>query len=177
MTVETPASDPEFVAMHSVYKALEPLDDEARSRVVAYVVARLEITTAPQWGHESAPTVARPTDEGEIAREPNDAPKFSSFAELFDAAQPKTNPEKALVAGYWLQVCQGAESFDGFAANKELKNLGHGLVNITNAIEGLKMQKPALALQLAKSGAAQQARKTYKLTVAGIKMLDAMMTP
>lgn len=36
-------ADAEFSAMQSVYAALEPLEDDARSRVVNYIVARLEI--------------------------------------------------------------------------------------------------------------------------------------
>jgi hypothetical protein len=88
--------------------------------------------------------------EASLAEEQAEAPKYGSFAELFDAAKPKSNGDKALVAGYWLQVCQGAENFDGQSANKELKHLGEGLANITNAVESLKTQKPALALQLKK---------------------------
>ena len=110
-----------------------------------------------------------------IEKRQQDATKYNSFAELFDAAQPKSNGDCALVAGYWLQVCQGAESFDGQSANSALKNLGHGLTNVTNAVDTLKNQKPALALQLKKSGTSQQARKTYKITVAGIKAVEAMI--
>lgn len=102
--------------------------------------------------------------------------KFDSFAELYDAArQPTGNPEKALVAGYWLQVCQSAESFDAQSANNELKNLGHALPNVTNSFESLKKKKPALVLQLKKSGTTQQARKTYKLTIAGKKAVEEMI--
>jgi hypothetical protein len=81
-----------------------------------------------------------------------------------------------LVAGYWVQVCGGADSFDGFSVNRELKNLGHGLINVTVAIEGLRKQQPARALQLAKAGKSQQARKTYKLTVVGIKAVEEMIS-
>ena len=103
------------------------------------------------------------------------ASKYGSLAELHDSAQPKSNADKALVAGYWLQVCQGSESFDGFSANKDLKNLGHGIGNITIAINSLRRQKPALVLQLKKSGTSKQARKTYKVTVAGIMAVKAMI--
>jgi hypothetical protein len=75
-----------------------------------------------------------------------------------------------------LQVCQNAETFDGFTANKELKQLGKGMANITIAIDALRNEKPdARALQVGKSGKSQQARKTYKLTVAGIKAVEAMI--
>ena len=170
-------ADAEFSAMQTLYAALEPLDDDARNRVVNYIVARLEITLQ----NVAKPSMAGATmanggdEEAGIEREEKVALIYSSLAELYDATQPKSTADKALVAGYWLQVRQGAESFDGFSANRELKHLGQGVANITNAVESLKSQKPALALQLKKSGKSQQARKVYKVTVAGIKAVEAMI--
>lgn len=166
--------DEEFAAMQSVYKALEALGPEARQRVMAYNNSRLEIA-------KSTPVVeivlAKGGGEKEVSETPkqqNGAIKYGSFAELFDAAQPSSNSDKVLVAGYWLQVCQSQDSWDSQSANTLLKNLGHGIANITNAIDGLKNQKPALALQLKKSGSSQQARKTYKVTVSGITSVETM---
>ena len=110
-----------------------------------------------------------------ITRKPYQAPKYETFAELFDAAQPSSNANMALVAGYWLQVCQGQTDFDGQSANTELKHLGRPIANITVAMNSLKSQKPTLVMQLRKSGKSQQARKTYKVTVAGIKAVEAMI--
>lgn len=169
-------ADAEFSAMQTLYTALQPLDDDARSRVVAYIVARLEI--ALQGGAKLSapiPTSVEGGEEAAIIQEEKGAPKYSTLAELSDAAQPKSNADKALVAGYWLQICQGADSFDAMSANRELKHLGEAIANITNAIDSLKGQKPALAIQLKKSGKSQQARKVYKITVAGIKAVEAMI--
>jgi hypothetical protein len=176
MTAHPIGGDAEFAAMQALYNALEPLDDDARERVVKYIVARLEITaTTITEGRVKSRGNGDNGEETTLQEEEAIAPKYGSFAELFDSVQPKSNPEKALAAGYWLQVCQGGDSFEGFSANKELKNLGQGLANITNAIDGLRNQKPALVLQLKKSGKSQQARKTYKLTVAGIKAVEVMI--
>jgi hypothetical protein len=165
--------DQEFAAMEAIYKALEPLSDEARTRVVAYISARLEVAPAvPRPQGLAGPTQEQ---EAQLAQEQAKAPKYNSFAELFDAAAPNSNSERALVAGYWVQVCGGADNFDGFSANRELKNLGHGLANVTVAVEALRNQQPALALQLTKAGKTQQARKTYKLTLAGIKAVEGMI--
>lgn len=166
--------DAEFAAMQTVYTALAPLKEEARNRVVDYVVARLEIARQARPADSRGEAKAS-DDDVAIGKEAAEAPMYGAFAELHDAALPQTRSDKALVAGYWLQVCQGAESFDGFSANKELKNLGEGVTNITGAIDNLKGQKPALALQLKKSGKSRQARKTYKITVAGIKSVEAMI--
>jgi len=122
-----------------------------------------------------APTEDPDDDESDAVATAPQPVNYSSFAELFDAALPKSNADRALVAGYWLQVCQGAESFGGQAVNTELKHLGEAIANITNALESLKTQKPALALQLKKSGKSQQARKSYKITVAGVRAVEAMI--
>jgi hypothetical protein len=88
---------------------------------------------------------------------------------------PGTHAEKALVAGYWLQVCEGADRFTAHPVNKELTHLGHKLPNVTAALEDLKTTKPALVLQLSKSGTSQQARKTYKLSHAGVERVEEMI--
>jgi hypothetical protein len=163
--------DPEFTAMQTVYATLQALDTEARGRVMAYVASRLDLTK-----HTAIAPKAQDSTQAPDANSVQDSHKsevsFESLAELCDASHPATNAEKALVAGYWLQVCLGNETFDSASANKELKHLGDGVANITAAIDSLKNQKPALALQLRKSGRTQQARKTYKLTVAGVKAVE-----
>lgn len=173
MNTAKPAQDEEFAAIQSIYAALEPLDDDARTRVVTYIVSRLEIDIEGSGPDEPGETSSE--TEAVISAEQVQAPKYNSFAELFDAAKPTTNATKALVAGYWLQVCQGQEDFDGQSANRELKNLGEGITNITIAANNLRSQKPALVIQMKKSGKSQQARKTYKVTVAGIKAVDSMI--
>jgi hypothetical protein len=177
MTAATKGADGEFAAMHTLYEALDPLDDEARARVVGYIVARLDIVLDQRnVAFTGGVTATSKELEAALQKEQATAPKFGSFAELADAARPQTLADRALVAGYWLQVCQAADSFDGYSANKALKDLGHGIANITMAIDALRSQSPALALQLKKSGTSRQARKTYKLTVAGIKAVESMIS-
>lgn len=170
------AEDDEFSAMQGVYNALKRLDEDAQARVINYVAARLGISV--RGGGSASQNSGAESDgveEAALEEEEKSAPKYASLAELHDAAQPKSNAEKALVAGYWLQVCQGSENFDAQSANKELKHLGEGLANITAAIERLKNRKPALALQLKKSGKSQQARKVYKVTIAGLRAVEEMI--
>lgn len=169
-------ADAEFGAMQTIYSALQQLDEAAQIRVLDYVSSRLEIISKTRPGTKAP--VDAPSGESvppEQQKELIGTMSFGSLAELADAAQPKTQPEKALVCGYWLQVCQGAESFDSFSINKALKNLGEGITNITSALDSLRDQKPALALQLKKSGKSRQARKIFKLTVAGIKIVEDMI--
>jgi hypothetical protein len=176
MTAPHVEEDAELAAMKDIFERLSVLEADARTRVINYVLARLDIAT------NSASARRRPAaDEGndendnELERKQANAPTFSTFAELYNAAQPETHAHMALVAGYWLQVCQGAEDFNGFSANAELKHQGHRVDNITAAINALRAQKPALIIQLRKAGKSRQARKTYKVTPGGIQAVEEMI--
>jgi hypothetical protein len=162
----------ELEATRFVYEKLKPLSPEAQRRVFQHVSGLLALKSDRQ--PQDTQGVAEEQNEA-ILHEQEVAPKYDSFADLANAAGPKTHAEKALVAGYWLQVCQNAKTFDGFTANKELKQLGKGMRNITAAINALRNERPALALQVGKSGQSQQSRKTYKLSVDGIKAVEAMI--
>lgn len=59
--------------------------------------------------------------------------------------------------------------------NTALNNLGHKLANVTVSLSVLIEAKPQLVLQLRKSGKSKQARKTYKLSVAGIDRVKEMI--
>lgn len=167
-------SDPakEFEAIQTVYGALEPLGDEAQTRVLTYIASLLGIDARIATGGASEEDAADVADSDEAAEQ---ARVFDTFAELHDAANPQSNGEKALVAGYWLQVCQGTESFTAASAQKELTDLGHKIPNITSAIDRVKNQKPMLLLQLKKSGSSRQARKLYKVSQQGITRVQEMV--
>lgn len=170
----------EFSAIKAVHDALEPLEEEARARVLTYITSLLGIAVkvAGSRGAVGVGDDALADEEAEEAaadEATKGAPTFATFAELYAAASPKSNGEKALVVGYWLQVCQGAESFTAAAANKELTHLGHKVANITDAIDAMKNQKPMLILQLKKSGNSRQARKLYKVSHEGVKRVEGMI--
>lgn len=172
----------EFDAIRVVHDALVALDEDARKRVLTYIASLLGINAKLTRDRDSGSARGGGVDDseeehaaevgGEVAKQ---AESFSNFAELYAAAGPKSNGEMALVAGYWLQVCQAADSFTAAAANKALTHLGHKVVNITAAIDSMKDQKPMLILQLKKSGASRQARKLYKVSHEGVKRVEAML--
>ncbi|MFM0420012.1 hypothetical protein [Paraburkholderia aromaticivorans] len=169
----------EFSAIRTVHDALEPLDEEARTRVLTYITSLLGIDAKVTSRSNTALVDAEPADEAAAEKAADeaakDAPTFSTFAELYAAAGPKNNGERALVVGYWLQVCQGTENFTAASANKELTHLGHKVANITDAIDSMKNQKPMLILQLKKSGNSRQARKLYKVSHEGVKRVEGMI--
>jgi len=161
-------SSNEFKAFKAVHDALEPLDEDARSRVVKSVATLLAI---------DAPLAAEQEEieENQTVSNDNIQRSFSNLAELFGDTNPKTNSDKALVAGYWLQVEGGSDNFTSQVVNRELRNLGHKIDNITAAIAPLQNSKPQLIFQLKKSGSSQQARKTFQLSDAGVKRVVEMM--
>jgi hypothetical protein len=101
--------------------------------------------------------------------------EYTEFAELYDAAGPETGSDCALVGGYWLQICQGRESFASQEVNDLLKHQGNPVGNITMAFNKLREGKPRLVHQLQKSGKSKQARKTMKLTLEGIRRVEKML--
>ncbi|MGO9398781.1 MAG: hypothetical protein ACLP19_13235 [Xanthobacteraceae bacterium] len=157
----------ELEAMKKIAAALEPLDAAARARALQWAVSRFHGSGAPM----AIGSLALANERG---GEPAISGPFGSFAELFDAASPSTEKDKALVAAYWMQVCQGATSFPAQSLNDLLKDLGHRVGNITEALNQLKSDRPALVLQLKKSGTSKQARKTYKLTMEGARRVSAI---
>ena len=152
----------EFEAIKTIHETLKPLRVDGQERVIKYISSLLGISNVE--------ITSDSIDSTSDVKRPHSIPKpmhieketFGSFAELYDAVAPNTHADKALVAGYWLQVCEGGESFDSQSANNELKHLGYRLPNITAALTKLKGTNPSLVLQLKKSGTSRQARKTYQ---------------
>lgn len=160
-------ADDELEALRKIADALEPLNDEARLRALQWAIGRFR---GNRVAEVSAPKLGTELTMGDASSESHE-----SFAELFEAGNPATEREKALLAAYWAQVSQNQASFAAQTLNSDLKDLGHGVGNITEALTALKNERPALVLQLKKSGTSKQARKTYKLTLEGIKRVQSMM--
>ena len=165
----------EITAMKSLAEAVAGLDPEARTRVLRWAADRFKVAgaqpgktqTETREGHGGRDRPA-PADRG-------DAPRFSNLADLWAAASPSTDSDRALIGGYWFHVGVGQEDFGSFEVHSELKNLGHPLANITTAFDRLKAQKPALVMQVKKSGSSKQARKRYKLTGAGKTAVEQLI--
>lgn len=104
-----------------------------------------------------------------------DEPAFEHFAELFAVAQPKTDPDRALVAAYWVQVHGGLGQWPSRLLNVELKNLGKTVPNVTDSLTKNMRKKPPRVIQLTKSGSSKQANKTYKVTNEGIVYVQGML--
>jgi hypothetical protein len=156
-------ADAELDAMASVLAALEPLAPPARERVLRWAATRMEISPAAA-GQKIGLADGLENED------------FREVGDLISAAEPTNGPERALVVGYWFQVIDGQDGWTGADVNATLKNMGSGLPNVTRTLDLLKARKPALVMQVGKSGRSRQARKTYKLTTAGIQSVRAMLS-
>lgn len=167
----------ELDAMKIIAEALRTLDDGAVRRVLRWAndafssraagtvdMARVELSPITTNGPP-------PATERELR------PQFDTLADFYSAADPQQDSEKALVVGYWVQVCEGEGDFDGLNVNKKLKDLGHGVSNITVAFNGLIKRRPQLVIQTKKSGTTKQARKLYRLTTEGQRTVERMLQP
>lgn len=165
----------EVTAMQKLAEALSDLESDARGRVLQwalgfYKVGSGSFTKGSPGGGGAAPAAGA----GSVT--PNGASGgFADLADLHAATNPSTEADKALVAAYWVQYGEGKSDFSSQEVNTALKNLGHPIKNITNAFDTLKGRKPAAVLQLKKSGSTRQARKTYRVTVAGKSAVEAMV--
>lgn len=100
---------------------------------------------------------------------------WETLPELYSAASPTSDADRALTVAYFLQKVQGATDLDGFTINKELRHLGYAASNITSALNSLIARKPQLAIQTHKSGSSRQARKRYRLTNEGLRAVERML--
>jgi hypothetical protein len=152
----------EIEAIRQIANALERLDPEALPRVLRWALDR--------YGRTQGASSPMPLFDGLVGGAERDQPKsrFEDVAALFAAAAPKKGTEAALVVGYWFQVAGGQPDFDAQSLNAELKNLGHGLANVTVTLGHLINVRPQLVIQTKKGGSTAQARKRYRLTQEGI---------
>lgn len=172
------ADDPELEAMLAVHSALETLDDDARSRVLAWAADRYRIRMAKPRHLGSSATSGKAEDSGsheQDGKSANGRDAYEHFADLYHAADPKTETDRALVGGYWFHVVQGDGTFTSYRVNEELRNMGHPVSNITRAYDRLQAKKPALVRQVKKSGRSKQSHKIYKLTGEGVAAVEAML--
>jgi len=114
-------------------------------------------------------------DHSEIISD-KDLSSFESVADVFADAKAKTEPDKVLVVGAYLQQKKGVNELTGREINMELNLLGHGVKNITVAINSLINRKPHLMIVIRKEGKLRQAQKKYRVTTEGFSAATKMIT-
>lgn len=165
--------EPELKAMKAVYDALNELDEDAKRRVIDWVIGKFSLGRSKQKSDRVTVGLQQNIDAEEIR-----LTSFSSVADLFAETNPKSASEKVLVVAGYLQEVKGVAELTGREINKELIHLGHGVKNITAAINSLMNKKPKLMIQTRKEGKSKQAQKKYKVTTEGFaaakRMIDSV---
>lgn len=165
----------ELAAMVQVEQALVDLSEDERGRVLSWAGSRFGVALAPPKSSSSNLPKTLPADEEESQQgEATNPGEIGSLAEFYDLASPSTDAEKVLVVGYWFQFREGAQELEALKINNQLKHLGHGVGNVSRALELHKCQKPALMIQKRKEGATKQARKKFVVTNEGKKYVEKM---
>jgi hypothetical protein len=163
-------AETEARAIASLVEAFRQLDRAAVERVLDWAAKRYG-RHAGVDGPVSGEVIGASPPGGEARGEG----RRGDLAEVYTAADPKTEAESVLIAAYWHHVAHEADALDSQALNRALKNLGRGVGNVTRACSVLIARRPALMLQVKKTGSTKQARKQYRLTVAGFQRAREML--
>jgi hypothetical protein len=170
--LEVNMADLELESMAKMNDLLEVLTEEQRRRVILWALDKFKVsigsTTRPLGLKDSSTAINR-----ELTSNPQGLPEFSDLAGLFEACSPNSDREKALVAGYWLQLSSNGKEWDTENANEQLKELGQGINNVALAVHGLK---PKFILQTKTQADDGKKRKQYRLTTLGIKKVRDMIS-
>jgi hypothetical protein len=110
---ESAASTREFDALQSVIRALQPLDEDGRRRIIDAVTTFLDVSTGPRT---LAPTPAEDlTRAGDRLASPSYPPFSDGHAmspkEFLLAKQPRTDVERIAVLAYYLTHYRDMQHF------------------------------------------------------------------
>ena len=161
--------DPELRAMITVYEALRDLEDDAKVRVIDWVLGKFELAHPKKSQPEDHTGSEGPSDENRGLMD------FGSVADAFAAARPQSTSDKALVVAAYLQAAKGGVDISGREINRELTQIGYGVQNITRAVEPLIKKRPQLFIQTRKEGKTKQAQKRYKVTNEGFLFVKRLI--
>lgn len=162
------AEDLEIKAMSIISEALSDLDENARKRVIQWLVSR-EGFVQPKSTSLTLPQSVTPTGTVEGVDE-------NSLSDYFYSVDPQNDMERALAVAAFLHTTKGKTDLGSQEINNELKHLGYASSNITLALTRAMEVKPQLMHQTRKEGTSQQARKKYKITSEGLRYLQAKIS-
>jgi hypothetical protein len=126
------------------------------------------------------PTKHAPTpksgSELEIAKNEGDREAQVPFNTLVERWTPTTQADWSLLGAYYFQRILGQPSITGLQVNKELKQHGRRVANITDCFTINMEADPARMMQTRKTGKSKQAKKLYLVTTAGIKYVEERLS-
>jgi hypothetical protein len=101
-----------------------------------------------------------------------DAAGSVPFTALIEKWTPNTQADWALLGAYYFQRVMGEQNVTGLQVNRELKQHGYGVTNITDCFTTNMQTEPKRMHQAGKSGKSKQAKKLYLVTTAGMKYVE-----
>ncbi len=155
-------------ALESILKTLEPLQEDERARVLRWTAEKLGIQQVGPGKAGGAAGKVAPIDAA-FEKHPSG---FQSVGDFLAAASPDTDADRVLCVAVYLQDFSEKPDevrLSGKQINDVLKDLGHGVKNITDSINTLKLRKPQHMIQTKKSGKSRQAWKEYRVTRSGVE--------
>ncbi len=162
-------------AVQSILKTLGDFEQTEQDRILRWVAEKLQLKGLSANPAHPPFAPASGSSNGSPIATADGLQGFSTVGDLVAAVHAKTAAERALVVATFLQYRNGKTALTGFEVNSELKHLGHAVGNITDTLESLKTAKPALLIQVRKSGTTRQARKQYKVTDAGYRRVMQLL--
>jgi hypothetical protein len=156
-------------ALEEILNTLEPLNKEEQIRVLRWTVEKLGMESLGLSLAAALRQDVRKIHPVTAAFERHTS-GFQSTAEFLAAADLQTDADRVLCAALYLQDLSGdapERTLTGKEINDALKELGHGVKNITDCINTLKNRKPQHMIQIRKSGKSNQSWKEYRVTNAG----------
>ena len=190
--------DLELNVMSQTYQLIRNLKDGEQRRVINWLADRFEVgqvgsvapsqTVVSRMEESSRPTkAAKPSAARKsavlVATEmPGDVEAIVteltnySIQGLFERVQTKTDVARVLLVAAYLQERGGADELGSRSINKELKSVGRGIKNITQAINSLLKKDPALLVMLRKTTKSQQGKKRCRVTELGMQKVKEALT-
>lgn len=145
----------EIQALVKIQRALAPLSTESRSRVLAWF--------------------AQESGRGTGSGRPASAVGSEDLSTWFEAAGPRSESERVLVACHYHQQVRGESDVGARAISDELKQMGHGSSHVSWTMRQLNAREPALLMVASKSGSGRGTKYRYRLTSAGSKRVSQML--
>lgn len=160
----------ELTTIREILAALERFDKPAHKRILDYIYSRLDLPTpSPQPAQ-----VANSQPQYTAPRQANC--EFVNLAELINTTGATKQSQKALVAAYWIQECEGQSQGFGSGEIKEvLVHAGHKIANATASLKELTKGAEASILQDGKRGKGKNAPIIFKISAAGKKAVEEMI--
>ncbi len=198
--------DLELDVMKQSYQLIRDLGDDEKKRVIQWLVGKFDLLNTNAFARTihkmEDSTLGVSAEQVVVHRAPKQkeveqevvapaktkekqveviATELTSYSiqGLFERVSTKTDVARVLLVAAYLQERDksGVAELGSRQINKELKSIGRGIKNITQAINSLLKKEPKLLLMTRKTTSSQQGKKKYRVTELGMeKVREALVS-